>query len=247
MNRLDEKSQDSVEPNAREAAALLWLNLSAAQFELLDRYRDLLLEANQRMNLTALKTPEAVESRLIAESLAIIPLIGEGPHQLIDVGTGGGIPGIPLAIALPDSTIHLLDSTAKKLVAIEEMVQNLGLQNVHLIHGRAEDIAHNAENRGCYTVVVSRAVARLATLVEYTLPFLERGGVAILPKGQQVQAELREAMNAIDTFGGRLIDLFESPINGAMFVRIEQKRSTPARYPRSPGIPSRQPIGVSTR
>lgn len=230
-----------------EALDLLGLELSDDQVNALARYRDLLLEANQRMNLTALDTPETVDSRLVSESLAIIPLIGPGPHQLIDVGTGGGIPGIPLSIALPDSEITLLDSTAKKLAVVEEIASALELTNVRVVHGRAEDVAHEADHRGCYTVVVSRAVARLPVLAEYTLPFLKRGGTAVFPKGQQVQAELREAMNAIDTLGGRLVDLVESPVNGARFVRIHQQRRTPSRYPRNPGIPSRQPIGVSTR
>lgn len=238
---------DATEISVPDALASLSLELTDGQIEQLATYRDLLLDANTRMNLTALATPEAVDSRLIAESLAIIPLIGPGPHLMIDVGTGGGIPGIPLAIAMPDSSVVLLDATAKKLAVLEEIVAELNLDNVQITRGRAEEIARKPEHRGCYTVVVSRAVARLPVLVEYTLPFLKRGGIAILPKGQQVQAELREAMNAIDTLGGRLIDLFESPVNGAFFVRIEQKRLTPSRYPRNPGIPARQPIGVSTR
>ncbi len=238
---------DRAELSVPEALALLSVELSDDQLALLARYRDLLLEANERMNLTALKSAEAVDSRLVAESLALIPQIGPGPHTLIDVGTGGGVPGLPLAIAMPDSTVVLLDSTAKKLAVVDEMIATLGLDNAQTIHGRAEELAHDAEHRGCYTVVVSRAVARLPVLVEYTLPFLQRGGMAVLPKGQQVEAELREAMNAIDTLGGRLLDLSESPVNGARFVRIAQKRRTPARYPRTPGTPTRQPIGVSTR
>jgi 16S rRNA (guanine527-N7)-methyltransferase len=241
----DAGNQDTL--TVRAAAQLLWLEYSEEQFQALATYRDLLVEANTRMNLTALKTAEAVEARLIAESLAIVPLIGAGPHRLLDVGTGGGIPGIPLAIALPDSEIHLLDATAKKLAVIAEIVRQLGLDNVRIVRGRAEEVAHEPEKRGCYTVVVARAVARLPTLVEYTLPFLRRGGVAIFPKGRQVEAELREAMNAIDTLGGRLIDIFESPISGARFVRVEQRRYSPARYPRKSGAPARQPIGVSTR
>ena len=247
MVRRCEDPADVSEITIPEAISVLNLNTSDCQIELLASYRDLLIDANRRLNLTAMKRPRTVDARLIAESLAIVPLIGPGPHRLLDVGTGGGIPGIPLAIACPDSAITLLDATAKKLEALDGILRELGIENVNLVHGRAEEVAHDAEHRGCYTVVVSRAVARLPTLVEYTLPFLTRCGVAILPKGRQVQRELGEARDAIATLGGELVDVFTSPINDARFVRIRQRRLSPARYPRNPGTPSRQPIGVSAR
>ncbi|MEZ4521126.1 MAG: 16S rRNA (guanine(527)-N(7))-methyltransferase RsmG [Thermomicrobiales bacterium] len=230
-----------------EADDKLGLKLSADQLEALQAYRDLLIEANLRLNLTSITAPRSVDSRLIAESLAIVPLLPDGEQRILDVGTGGGIPGIPLAIALPDARIHLLDSTAKKLAALEEIAERIGLSNLEFIHGRAEDVARDPSRRGCYTIVVARAVAQLATLVEYTLPFLQPGGVAIFPKGERVQDELRDASTAITTLGGRLIDVFVSPVNDARFVRIEQAQLSPRSYPRKPGIPARQPIGVSAR
>lgn len=235
------------EITVKDACRLIDLELTSSQLELLAAYRDLLIEANLELNLTSITTRRSVDSRLIAESLAIVPLISGGARRILDLGTGGGIPGLPLAIAMPGAEVHLLDSTAKKLAALERIAAQLGITNVRFIHGRAEDVAHEPQHRGCYTQVVARAVARLPALVEYTLPFLEPGGVAIFPKGRQVQDELREARTAISTLGGRLIDVFESPVNDARFVRIEQLHPSPAEYPRKPGIPTRQPIGVSAR
>ena len=230
-----------------DACELLDLDFSPTQLQSLERYRTLLVEANQLLNLTSITEPKQVDSRLIAESLAIVPLIEGGELRILDIGTGGGIPGLPLAIALPDAELHLLDATAKKLTALREIAEELQLDNVRFTHGRAEDVGHDADHRGCYTHVVARAVARLPTLVELALPFLKPGGIAIFPKGRQVQDELHEAQKAISTLGGRLIDVFASPVNDARLVRVELAHPSPPEYPRKPGIPSRQPIGVPAR
>jgi 16S rRNA (guanine527-N7)-methyltransferase len=242
------RSEDSDAPTTIEhALAALSLNLSQASIDSLRRYGTLLLAANTSINLTAMRDPGEVESRLIAESLAILPLLPAGEARLLDVGSGGGVPGIPLAIARPDLQVDLLDATAKKVDVLAGFARQLGLENVRALHGRAEELARDPAFRGEYAIVVSRAVARLATLAELTLPFLRPGGVAILPKGDGVQDEVIEAAQAISTLGGKLQDVVLSPVNAARFVVIEQSRPAPARYPRRPGIPARQPIGVPAR
>lgn len=230
-----------------EAVAALELDVTPEQRAALERYLDLLLDWNTRLNLTAIRERDVAESRLIAESLAIVPLLPERPERLLDVGSGGGVPGIPLAIMLPDTQVDLMDATGKKVAAMSAMCAELGLGNTRAIQGRSEVLAHRPEMRGLYTVVTARAVARLATLVEFTLPFLRPGGIAVLPKGASVQDEVREAQKAIQTLGGRLMDVVVSPVNTARFVLIEQVEPSPAHYPRRTGIPTRAPIGVPTR
>lgn len=230
-----------------EAISALALDVTPERRALLDHYLDLLLEWNTRLNLTAIRERDVAESRLIAESIAIAPLLPAETERLLDVGSGGGIPGIPLAILMPETQVDLLDATGKKVAAMSAMCAELGLDNARAIQGRAEVLAHRAEMRGLYTVVTARAVARLATLVEYTLPFLRPGGIAIFPKGESVQEEVREAQKAIQTLGGRLRDVALSPVNETRLVVIEQREATPAPYPRRTGIPARAPIGVPTR
>jgi 16S rRNA (guanine527-N7)-methyltransferase len=233
--------------NIDEAVAALGIDLSPGQRASLTAYRELLLDANTRMNLTAIRAPDEADSRLIAESLAIVPLMCSSPGAIMDVGSGGGIPGIPLAIALPDSRVDLVDATAKKVEAMQRMCDSLELSNARAIRGRSEELARDPQMRGRYTVVTARAVARLATLVEYTLPFLQAGGIAVLPKGESVHDEVAEAREAIEMLGGRLQDVIRSPVNQARFVVIEQLRLTPSSYPRRTGIPAREPIGVPAR
>jgi 16S rRNA (guanine527-N7)-methyltransferase len=240
-------ASDAAPTSIEDALAELGMSLPDHRIALLRTYRDLLLKANRSVNLTAILDPAEAESRLIAESLAILPLLPEGEVRLLDVGSGGGVPGIPLAIARPDLRVDLLDATEKKVNLLNDFAAQLGLEQLRALRGRAEERAHDPAFRGRYAIVVARAVARLATLVELTLPFLESGGVAILPKGDSVQDEVIEAQQAISTLGGRLQDVVRSPVNAARFVIIEQTRPAPARYPRRPGIPARQPIGVPAR
>ena len=230
-----------------QAARTSGLSLAPAQFEQLRRYRDLILEANQGINLTAVTNADLFDRRMIGETLTLAQLLPAKPGRLLDVGTGGGVPGIPLAIVRPDLEVHLLDATAKKLAVLSEIAATLQLTNLQIIHGRAEEIANQPKSRGCYTFVVARAVAPLATLVELTLPFLEVGGLALFPKGQNVYDESRTATAAITALGGRFVDVFESSFDDSRIVRIAQINLSPARYPRRPGVPARKPIGVSTR
>lgn len=210
----------------------------------LDRYLDLLLETNKQFNLTAITDRDAAASRLIAESMAILPVIPKQMRRVIDIGTGGGIPGMILAIIRPDLEIDLLEATKKKVVFLTETAEALGLTNVRAFHGRAEDYGRERGFRDNYDVAVARAVARLATLAELVLPFVHTGGIAILPKGEAVYDELAEAQEALDELKGHLLPIHQSPVNDVRFVVLRKQGRTPKPYPRKSGIPSKQPIGV---
>lgn len=202
-------------------------------------YRDLLLAGNRRFNLTAITDPDEVDERLIGESLLLLPRIPSDTRILLDVGSGGGIPGIPLAIARPDIDVSLLDATAKKVRFLDETAASLGLSNVTTLWGRAEEVAHDPAHRERYDVVTARAVARLATLVEYILPLLRVGGIALLPKGAGAHEELAEAQHAIRTLCGR-----SQPLYPHSLVVIDKVRPTPSPFPRTTGQPSKKPLGV---
>lgn len=230
-----------------EAARAVGINLDGHSIQQLETYVDLLLEANRQFNLTAIRDPLEAEERLVAETIGMLPYIPDNTQSLVDVGTGGGAPGIPLAILLPDVQVDLVEATGKKVRFLDETAAILGLTNLRAFHARAEDFGHQPESRERYDVVVARAVARLAALVELTLPLIRIGGVAILPKGQSISEELDEARPAIGTLGGRPREIVTSPVNGARFVIIDKRRPTPDAFPRRAGIPQKQPIGVPSR
>lgn len=230
-----------------DAASKLGLTLDAEAVRRFSLFRDQLIATNRQFNLTAITDPDDIETRLFAESLAILPLLPAGTERLLDVGSGGGIPGIPLAIARPDVRVDMLEATAKKVRFLHEATGELGLTNTGAYHGRAEDFGRLPAYREQYQAVTARAVARLVTLAELVLPFLAIGGVAILPKGDAAGDELREAREAIEICGGEPRPIFHSDINNARFVIIDKRRATPDLYPRRPGVPGKQPIGVLSR
>lgn len=220
------------------------LRLSPVAREQLDGYVALLMDANSQFNLTALKDPDAIESRLIAGSLEILPFIPEDAGALLDIGSGGGIPGMVLAIARPELDVTLLDATSKKVTFLNETAAVLGLENLRALHGRSEDLARDPSYRERFPVVTARAVARLATLVELVLPFVTPGGMAILPKGPGAAEELEEARPAIGFVGGKRPRIEPSQLDDSLFVLIDKGKPTPERFPRRVGIPGKRPIGV---
>jgi 16S rRNA (guanine527-N7)-methyltransferase len=220
----------------------LGIALSAEAVVLLERYRDLLLEANRLVNLTAISDPHEVDVRLIGESLALLPLIPSDALTLLDVGSGGGIPGVPIAIARPEIRVTLLDATEKKARFLTESARALELTNVVARWGRAEELAHDPAQRASYGVVTARGVARLTTLTEYTLPFAQVGGVVILPKGSGAAVELGEAGHAIELLGGRARPSISTPRQGSFVVVIDKTQSTPSNYPRRTGVPAKSPL-----
>lgn len=206
-------------------------------------YMELLLEWNQKMNLTAITDPKEIILKHFIDSMTISPYIEE-EKKVIDVGTGAGFPGIPLAIICPNTSFTLIDALNKRISFLKEVVTKLQLSNVVVEHARAEDFAK--ENREKYDIATSRAVANLPVLLEYLLPFVKKEGKCICMKGPNIQEELDEAKKAITVLGGELekVDYFhlmdtEIERNNVVIKKI---KNTPLQYPRKSGIPSKNPI-----
>lgn len=230
-------------------AAALGIELEAAETDRLARYLGLLLAVNETMNLTAIKNAgEAVEKHLL-DSLTLLPVLaqiepgGEGPLRLLDVGSGGGLPGLVLAVCRPDARVTLLDATAKKCAFLRHAADELGLENVTVWHDRAEVAAHDKSNkREKFDVVTARAVGRLAGLLEITVPFARAGGLCVLTKGQKADEELAEAKGALHLLHAAHAGTVETPTG--RIVVVEKLRKTPGAYPREIGEPKRKPLGI---
>ena len=221
--------------------------LTAEQIGQFSVYNEMLLDWNTRMNLTALTAPEDVAVKHIIDSLtAYDAALFDGARTLIDVGTGAGLPGIPLAVYAPHLTVTLLDSLNKRVRFLTEVTAAMGLQNVRCIHARAEEAARTAEHRAAYDIVVSRAVARLPVLLEYTLPFVRVGGTLLALKGRAYAEEQKEARRAAEVLGGGRITARPVHLPGLDDVRailtVTKERQTPAIYPRGGGAPARRPL-----
>lgn len=228
-------------------AAEAGIPLTAEQIGQFSVYHEMLLDWNTRMNLTALTAPEDVAVKHIIDSLMAYDAARfDGARTLIDVGTGAGLPGIPLAVYAPHLTVTLLDSLNKRVRFLTEVTAAMGLQNVRCIHARAEEAARTAEHRAAYDIAVSRAVARLPVLLEYTLPFVRVGGTLLALKGRAYAEEQKEARRAAEVLGGGLITARPVRLPGLDDVRVilavTKERQTPAAYPRGGGAPTRRPI-----
>ena len=230
----------------REALAALELEQSEEVLGRLGAYLGMLLEVNQRMNLTAVRDEDAAWIRLIVDSLTALPGMPEAGGRVLDVGTGGGLPGLPLAIARPDLAITLLETTGKKCDFLREVVAALELANVTVLQGRAENLGRDQAHRAGYDVVISRAVGAMRVLLEFTMPFAKTGGVVLAMKGPRIEQELSESGDALALLGAGEVDIYEAYPEGfendLVIVRIEKTHDTPKEYPREPGIPKKQPL-----
>lgn len=217
--------------------------------EKLQRYFELLNEWNTRMDLTAVMEPEETLDRHFVDSLVVLKTnLMQGRHSLIDVGTGAGFPGLPLALACPEMQVTLLDAQQKRLNFLEAVIQATGAGNIRLIHARAEDAARSPEYREAYDMAVARAVAPLNILCEYLLPFVRVGGIMVCWKGPGLSEELEAGKKAALLLGG----VPGEPQNAGIAYRdwqhqlfkVEKVRPTGKTYPRKAGIPKKMPIGI---
>ncbi len=230
----------------KTSAKKMGIELSQNQLEKFDLYKKLLLEWNEKMNLTAITDDEGIAIKHFADSISVLPLIENKNASLIDVGTGAGFPGIPLKIANDGFKVTLLDSLNKRITFLEEVKKELGITNLECIHSRAEDGGRNADLREKFDYCVSRAVARLSVLSEYCMPFVAVGGYFISLKGPDAAEELTEAQKAISVLGGKVekvveITIPESDLKHCAVV-IKKIKSTPKAYPRKAGTAAKKPI-----
>jgi 16S rRNA (guanine527-N7)-methyltransferase len=242
-----------------DEAAALGIEFEPGDVEKLGLYLALLMHANESQNLTAIRDSDEAWRRHILDSLTLVPTVVDFPEgsTIVDVGTGGGLPGVPLAITLPAYRVALMDATAKKCDFLEQVIARVGLANATVVRGRAEVLAHDrgvrtteggighvGGHREKYDLVVARAVGRLATLAELTVPFAKVGGRVALIKGQKADEELAEAEKALHLLKVVHTGTLDTPTG--RIVLLDKRSATPRDYPRADGEPTRAPLGVTT-
>ena len=215
---------------------------------MLVEYMDMILEKNQYINLTAVRDRDEALQKHIADSLSCDFMEEyEAAENVIDIGTGAGFPGVPLAIVSPDKKFTLVDSLNKRLRIIDELTGELGIKNITTVHGRAEDVGKSKEHREQYDICVSRAVASLDVLCEWCLPLVKKGGYFVAYKGENVSRETEEAAKAIKLLGGKIAEIRkvqteEESISGHVLVMIKKVKNTPSKYPRQAGQARKNPL-----
>jgi 16S rRNA (guanine527-N7)-methyltransferase len=236
----------------QEGCHALGIALDAQQLAQFELYYRELVDWNDKINLTAITEYREVQIKHFLDSLVALPLIAAAVGdafpavRLLDVGTGAGFPGIPLKIVAPSLKVTLMDGTGKKIAFLREVVAKLGLAQVEVVQGRAEEMGNSADYRAQFDLVTARAVASLNTLVEYLLPLVRRGGLAVIYKGASAPQELVESRKAIGLLGGEVLRL--APVQVPMLdeqrfvLLIKKQQPTPDRYPRGQGLPRKKPL-----
>lgn len=226
------------------AAAAQGLEFEASELQRLAQFLALLLDANTRFNLTAITDPAQAWTRHVLDSLTLLPLLeAADAKRVIDVGAGGGLPGLPLAMTLPNVEFTLLEATGKKARFLQEAVAALGMTNVVVVNDRAEVVGQDHQrHRERYDAVLARAVGRLPVLLELTVPLARVGGLVLAIKGEKAAEEIAEAKAALHLLHAAVSQTLRTP-TGTIVV-IEKLRATPRLYPRQPGEPKRLPLGL---
>lgn len=231
----------------QEAFAQAGFTLSDVQADQFERYYAILLDWNQRMNLTAIETAEDVLYKHFLDSVLTLWVTGDlAGKRLIDVGTGAGFPGVPLKIMTPELDLCLFDSLQKRIHFLEHLCGELGFKAVRTLHGRAEEYGQNGAYREAYDVATARAVAKLPVLAELCLPFVRVGGQFVALKGPELEQELSESQRALEVLGGRLGEIKPIELAHGQYERnlvvVEKVRPTPKKYPRRAGTPQKTPL-----
>ena len=238
--------QDKTEYLKQEVKNTLHLDLTSEQAEMMVQYYLMMIEKNKVMNLTRVTDFEEAVQKHFVDSLSIGLLqdVSLQKNRILDLGCGAGFPGIPLKIMWPDNELHLLDSVGKKVNFVNDVIRELGLKNAVAMHARAEDLARDPSYREKYDLVISRAVANMATLSEYCMPFVKMKGHFIAYKSGDITDEKKKKKKIIYLTGGtnpelNTIELYDM---GRILVQVEKSVKTPSKFPRKAGMPSRMPI-----
>ena len=221
--------------------------LSAEQMRLLAAYEALLLEWNEKINLTAIRDVPAIRAKHFLDSLSCaLAFGGTAPRSVIDVGTGAGFPGLVIKIAYPEARLTLVESVGKKARFCELVARELGLKDVSVLAMRAEDVARQPAYREQFDWAVARAVAQLPILLEYLMPLVKVGGHVLAQKGETGPAEVMQAANAMKVLGGKLEKVTQVELPGVADTRhlvlVKKAHATPAAYPRMAGAPAKKPL-----
>ena len=219
--------------------------ISEGQAKSFFKYMNLLIEWNEKMNLTTIVEPDDIIIKHFIDSLTISKFIDRGA-KVADIGTGAGFPGLPISLVHEDCEFSLVDSLNKRIVFLQEVINNIGIKNVSTIHSRAEDFGKDKNFRESYDIVVSRAVASLNVLVEYMLPVLKMGGFCICMKAFNIDEEVKNAKKACELLGGSIDFIDEVTLPNTDIIRknivVRKIKDTPNRFPRKAGIPSKEPL-----
>lgn len=233
-----------------DGAKQLDITLSETQVDQFMRYKELLQEWNQKMNLTAITEDREVMTKHFLDCMTINKALNMSKQKtVIDIGTGAGFPGLVIKIAFPHLKVTLVDALKKRLTFLETVISELGLTDIECVHSRAEDLGKNKEYREGFDICASRAVANLAVLSEYTLPFVKVDGYLIALKGQKLDEELEQGQKAIQILGGQLEEVVHTGVPFTdldhKIAKIKKVKPTATKYPRKAGEPTKSPLGLS--
>lgn len=231
----------------KEKAYEIGIELNEQQIEQFNKFYEMMVEWNKVMNLTGITEYDEVVEKHFIDSLSIAKVIDMSQvKRVIDIGTGAGFPGVPLKIAYPHLEVTLLDSLNKRIKFLNAVIEQTGLEKIKTIHGRAEDYAKQSDYREKYELCVSRAVANLATLSEYCLPYVAVNGRFISYKSGEIDSEVNESKKAIQILGGKLAKVEKFQLTGTdigrSFVIIKKVKTTGKKFPRKAGLPSKEPL-----